>query len=195
MERHRRGSPNLGRDMIEVQALSKSFGRVPAVTELSFQVAAGEVFGLLGPNGAGKTHHPAHPGHAARARPGRSQRRRLRHSHAGRAGSRQHRRRQRRHGTLRPAHRSRGAALLRHPLRHAPGRHRAPHRRAGRSARPRRHPRPPRRRLLERHETEDRHRPSGAARSADHLLRRSHQRPRCDGPPGRARLRQTLPQL
>ena len=44
--------------MIEVQALSKSFGRVPAVTELSFQVAAGEVFGLLGPNGAGKTTTP-----------------------------------------------------------------------------------------------------------------------------------------
>lgn len=45
--------------MIEVTGLSKWFngkaGRVTAVDDLSFTVAAGEVFGLLGPNGAGKT--------------------------------------------------------------------------------------------------------------------------------------------
>lgn len=41
--------------MIDVQHLSKSFGTVTAVDDLSFTVAAGEVYGLLGPNGAGKT--------------------------------------------------------------------------------------------------------------------------------------------
>ena len=41
--------------MIEVSALSKSYGAVTAVDSLSFGVAAGEVLGLVGPNGAGKT--------------------------------------------------------------------------------------------------------------------------------------------
>ena len=41
--------------MIDVQHLTKRFGDVTAVDNLSFSVAAGEVFGLLGPNGAGKT--------------------------------------------------------------------------------------------------------------------------------------------
>lgn len=41
--------------MIDVQHLTKRFGDVTAVHNLSFHVAAGEVFGLLGPNGAGKT--------------------------------------------------------------------------------------------------------------------------------------------
>jgi ABC-2 type transport system ATP-binding protein len=40
---------------IESKGLSKSFGGRPACTEISFEVARGEVFGLLGPNGAGKT--------------------------------------------------------------------------------------------------------------------------------------------
>jgi ABC-2 type transport system ATP-binding protein len=41
--------------MIEVEALGKRFGAVEAVTNLSFTVGDGEIFGLLGPNGAGKT--------------------------------------------------------------------------------------------------------------------------------------------
>lgn len=41
--------------MIEVNELSKSFGKVRAVEQVSFTCAAGEIFGLLGENGAGKT--------------------------------------------------------------------------------------------------------------------------------------------
>ncbi len=41
--------------VIETMGLSKHFGRVVAVDELSFAVEAGQVFGFLGPNGSGKT--------------------------------------------------------------------------------------------------------------------------------------------
>jgi len=41
--------------VLRVRGLSKRFGDLVAVDELSFEVASGEVFGLLGPNGAGKT--------------------------------------------------------------------------------------------------------------------------------------------
>jgi len=40
---------------ISVRDLTKSYDGVEAVRGISFDVAAGEVFGLLGPNGAGKT--------------------------------------------------------------------------------------------------------------------------------------------
>src|ERR1700756_1171804 len=40
---------------IEVERISKCFGAFCAVSELSFKVEHGEVFGLLGPNGAGKS--------------------------------------------------------------------------------------------------------------------------------------------
>jgi ABC-2 type transport system ATP-binding protein len=41
--------------VIDVRGLSRSYGPVQAVREVSFTVGAGEVVGLLGPNGAGKT--------------------------------------------------------------------------------------------------------------------------------------------
>jgi ABC-2 type transport system ATP-binding protein len=41
--------------VIEVQHLTKRYGRVTAVEDVSFRVERGEIFGFLGPNGAGKT--------------------------------------------------------------------------------------------------------------------------------------------
>lgn len=40
---------------VEVEHLSKRFGDLQAVADVSFAVESGEIFGLLGPNGAGKT--------------------------------------------------------------------------------------------------------------------------------------------
>ena len=40
---------------LEVKDLSKNFGRIKAVQELSLSIEPGQVYGLLGPNGSGKT--------------------------------------------------------------------------------------------------------------------------------------------
>ncbi|MEJ2278958.1 MAG: ATP-binding cassette domain-containing protein [Candidatus Lokiarchaeota archaeon] len=41
--------------MIKIENLTKKYGNLTAVDNLSLQIEEGEVFGLLGPNGAGKT--------------------------------------------------------------------------------------------------------------------------------------------
>jgi ABC-type branched-subunit amino acid transport system ATPase component len=45
----------MGRAMLEVRELSKSFGGLKAVDQASLDVRQGEIVGLIGPNGAGKT--------------------------------------------------------------------------------------------------------------------------------------------
>ncbi|MHB8896391.1 MAG: ABC transporter ATP-binding protein [Candidatus Geothermincolia bacterium] len=40
---------------IEVESLSRHFGELKAVNEVSFNIPKGEIFGFLGPNGAGKS--------------------------------------------------------------------------------------------------------------------------------------------
>lgn len=48
------GRPGLGL-AIEVEHLTKRFGKVAALTDVTLSVAHGEVLGLIGPNGSGKT--------------------------------------------------------------------------------------------------------------------------------------------
>ncbi len=41
--------------ILEVKGVAKKFGGLAALSDVSFSVAAGSIFGLIGPNGAGKT--------------------------------------------------------------------------------------------------------------------------------------------
>lgn len=41
--------------ILEVENVTKHFGGLAALTDISFQVAEGQIYGLIGPNGAGKT--------------------------------------------------------------------------------------------------------------------------------------------
>src|SRR5258706_257458 len=40
---------------LEVERITKRFGGLTALSEVSFSIAKGEIYGLIGPNGAGKT--------------------------------------------------------------------------------------------------------------------------------------------
>ncbi len=44
-----------GKEMIEIQNLTKRYGQIHAVNNLNFTVEKGEILGFLGPNGAGKS--------------------------------------------------------------------------------------------------------------------------------------------
>lgn len=44
-----------GKEMIEIQSLTKRYGQIKAVNNLNFTVEKGEILGFLGPNGAGKS--------------------------------------------------------------------------------------------------------------------------------------------
>jgi len=49
------GAPATSHPVIQVSGISKTYGATVAVSDVSFEVSQGEIFGLIGPNGAGKT--------------------------------------------------------------------------------------------------------------------------------------------
>ena len=51
----RSASVQAGAPLLKVENLSRAFGGLKAVSEVSFEVAEGEILGIIGPNGAGKT--------------------------------------------------------------------------------------------------------------------------------------------
>jgi len=50
-----RAQPRRGEPLLEVKGVTKRFGALVAVNDLSFEMRAGEILGLIGPNGAGKS--------------------------------------------------------------------------------------------------------------------------------------------
>jgi len=49
------GVSRTSRPVIQVSGIRKTYGATVAVSDVSFEVTEGEIFGLIGPNGAGKT--------------------------------------------------------------------------------------------------------------------------------------------
>ncbi|MFO1107675.1 MAG: branched-chain amino acid ABC transporter ATP-binding protein/permease [Bradyrhizobium sp.] len=54
-ERYQSQPPLIGGDILTVQHVSRSFGGVRALVDVSMAVRSGEILGIIGPNGAGKT--------------------------------------------------------------------------------------------------------------------------------------------
>jgi ABC-2 type transport system ATP-binding protein len=42
-------------EAVRLESLTRRFGQTPAVTDLTFEIGSGELFGIVGPDGAGKT--------------------------------------------------------------------------------------------------------------------------------------------
>ena len=51
----RRAAVHAGAPLLKVENVSRAFGGLKAVSEVSFAIAEGEILGIIGPNGAGKT--------------------------------------------------------------------------------------------------------------------------------------------
>ena len=54
-ETHPTANPSAPAPLLEVRGVTRAFGGLVAVNNVSFSVQPGEIFGLIGPNGAGKT--------------------------------------------------------------------------------------------------------------------------------------------
>src|SRR5215471_11084572 len=50
-----RSSEQVTTTLLEIANLSKRYGRLRAVDDVSFSIREGEILGLIGPNGSGKT--------------------------------------------------------------------------------------------------------------------------------------------
>ena len=42
-------------NVIEINQLTKNYGKARGITDITFNVEEGEIFGFIGPNGAGKS--------------------------------------------------------------------------------------------------------------------------------------------